>query len=291
MNILSRLEQLVDLTDTEQALADFICKYPFEFSNMDIQEVCQYCFVSKSTVYRLCKKVGLEGFTRLKLAVSRDYKEYLNTSVDYDFPIKANQPDFEIADNLEKLYDATVKSTKNLLDVTTYKQVAEMMAQAEKVTIYTSAGNIYFAKNFQFQMAEIGKDIFVPEEEYVQHLTASKSSSQQLALVISFEGRSRHIVSILKLLKETQTPLVFITSPHNKAAEQVADTLLYLSPYENHYNKISSFSSRLSLLYVLDVLYAHYFQLNYEANIGFKTSTYKRMVTLTTRKQEKTTKK
>ncbi|MCW8519185.1 hypothetical protein OQH00_04975 [Streptococcus macedonicus] len=58
--------------------------------------------------------------------------------------------------------------------------------------------------------------------------------------------------------------------------------LEHLTPTEqilskNHYNKMSSFSTRMTLLYLLDSLYSLYFQLNYDQNLAFKLEAYERM--------------
>lgn len=55
------------------------------------------------------------------------------------------------------------------------------MKKAEKIDIYTSAGHLYFAENFKFQMHEIGIEINVPKEEYEQCLTASYSNEKTLS--------------------------------------------------------------------------------------------------------------
>ena len=46
----------------------------------------------------------------------------------------------------------------------------------------------------------------------------------------------------------------------------------------NHYKKISSFSTRLSILYILDVLYTCYFKLDYQENIEKKLAYYNNIV-------------
>ena len=56
-----------------------------------------------------------------------------------------------------------------------------------------------------------------------------------------------------------------------------ADYLLYLSSNEDHYQKISAFSTRMSLMYLLDSLYALYFKRHYEENVRKKLSAYERL--------------
>ena len=63
------------------------------------------------------------------------------------------------------------------------------MQKAKIIVVYTSAGNVNFALNFQFQMQEIGRIVNVPIDEYQQRLIASSSNSDHLVIFISFDGR------------------------------------------------------------------------------------------------------
>ena len=277
MNIFSKLEQLINLTESEKILVDFIKKYPMEFSEMRVNEICQYCFISKSTIYRLCKKLEVDGISELKLIVATDFKDYQKEEINYDFPFGANQPEHEIINNLETLYKYTIKNTKNLFDPENIRNVAKALKNAKQIDIYASAGNVFFAENFKFQMEEIGKTVTAPVDEYVQRLMAARGDKNHIAMIISFDGRSRFLDIILKILKKNQTPIVLITSTMSKKLQEYADYVVYMSSYENHYNKISSFSTRLTLLYILDVLYANYFGLDYDENYTYKISTFHKM--------------
>lgn len=151
------------------------------------------------------------------------------------------------------------------------------MSKAQKIDIYTSAGNIYFAENFKFQMQEIGIDVNVPIDEYMQRLQASQSDENHFAIVISFSGRGLMTKRIRNILKKGKVPTLLICSPDYDDSECEADYKLYFSPYENHYKKISSYSTRLSLLYILDVIYTCYFELDYTNNIRKKLDYYNNM--------------
>ncbi|APF21298.1 MurR/RpiR family transcriptional regulator [Clostridium butyricum] len=277
MNIFFKIDELVDLTENEKILVEFIKSKRFEFAELEVEDICNQCFVSKSTIYRLCKKLNLIGLSQLKVAVSAGVKDYVQEQVDYDFPIKSNQTQTEVLDSLKTIYRSTINSTYNLMDLQELNYIALQLKKANVIDIYTSAGNIFFAESFKFQMAEIGVNINVPEEEYLQHLTASTSDKSHVAIVISFGGRGRCTSSIIGLLKEKKTPIILVTSTDDNPLKKYAKHILYMSSFENHFNKISSFSTRLSLLYILDVIYGCYFKLDYDKNIKYKTDTYKRM--------------
>ena len=117
----------------------------------------------------------------------------------------------------------------------------------------------------------------VPVEEYNQLLTASTSDEDHIAIVMSFEGRGVIIKNLTDILKKNKTKIVLISSTNENPLTKYADYQLYLSSNENHYNKISSFSTRLSLLYVLDCIYTEFFKLDYERNVNYKLNTYKKL--------------
>ena len=152
------------------------------------------------------------------------------------------------------------------------------MEKAQIIDVYTSAGNINFALNFQFQMQEIGIQVNVPIDEYQQRLIAASSNENHLAIIITFGGRGILSDILPRILHKVKTPIVLISSYDYTFKDFDADYQLYISPYENHYKKISSFSTRLSILYILDVLYTCYFKLDYQENIEKKLAYYNNIV-------------
>lgn len=276
MNIFSKIDQMINLTDSELVLVQFIKDNCKEFSTMNIKDVCNTCYISKPTIYRFCKKLEIVGFSDLKLMVASDYKDYIGeSSLDYNFPIKANETQYDIIQNIKSIYNQTLTSTFNLVDLEQLHLSSQELKNAQYIDIYTSAGNLYFAENFKFQMAELGIHVNVPSEEYYQHLCASSSNESHVAIIISFGGRGRLIENLASILYKRKTPIILITSTGKNSLKFYTDRHLYMASYENHFHKISSFSTRLSLLYILDCLYASYFQIDYAKHLKRKLNIYK----------------
>lgn len=278
MNIFLLLESK-KMSPNEKIVANFILEQPTSFLNMNARQIAKTCFVSVATIYRLCERLNLGGLADLKLKVSSSLESYLQSDAnfDYDFPIKQNHSPRQIGNQLEIDYQKTVETTLNLFDEKEIRKIVKALDKAEMIDIYTSAGNIYFAQNFMFQMSEIGKNVNVPIEEYHQRLTAASSNQKHIAIIISFGGRGLLVENLAKVLAENQTPIIFVSSFEFKMKEVKTDYNLYMSPHENHYKKISSFSTRLSLLYLLDVIYTCYFELDYQNNIARKLDFYQKI--------------
>ena len=86
------------------------------------------------------------------------------------------------------------------------------MDSSQQIDIFASAGHLFFAKNFSFQMLEIGKQVNVPSEEYQSQLLAASSDSSHLAIVITFNGRGMLSEKIPSILHKNHVPTVLISS-------------------------------------------------------------------------------
>jgi len=280
MNLFINLKENKDLSKNERVLADYILKHPEDVLKMSSKDLGKVCFVSTATVYRLCDKLGLSGFSDLKIKITSSLDDYRksNENFNFDFPVNQFQTHYEIIQKIKEDYEQTLNLTANLFSLDQLRLIASAMEKAQIIDVYTSAGNINFALNFQFQMQEIGIQVNVPIDEYQQRLTAASSNENHLAIIITFGGRGILSDILPRILHKVKTPIVLISSYDYTFKDLDPDYQLYISPYENHYKKISSFSTRLSILYILDVLYTCYFKLDYQENIEKKLAYYNNIV-------------
>ena len=280
MNLFINLKENKDLSKNERVLADYILKHPEDVLKKSSKYLGKVCFVSTATVYRLCDKLGLSGFSDLKIKITSSLDDYRKSNEDFnfDFPVNQFQTHYEIIQKIKEDYEQTLNLTANLFSLDQLRLIASAMKKTQIIDVYTSAGNINFALNFQFQMQEIGIQVNVPIDEYQQRLTAASSNENHLAIIITFGGRGILSDILPRILHKVKTPIVLISSYDYTFKDLDPDYQLYISPYENHYKKISSFSTRLSILYILDVLYTCYFKLDYQENIKKKLAYYNNIV-------------
>lgn len=280
MNLFINLKENKELSKNERILADYILKHPEDVLKMSSKDLGKECFVSTVTVYRLCDKLGLSGFSDLKIKITSSLDDYRKSNEDFnfDFPVNQFQTHYEIIQKIKEDYEQTLNLTANLFSLDQLRLIASAMEKAQIIDVYTSAGNINFALNFQFQMQEIGIQVNVPVDEYQQRLIAASSNENHLAIIITFGGRGILSDILPRILHKVKTPIVLISSYDYTFKDFDPDYQLYISSYENHYKKISSFSTRLSILYILDVLYTCYFKLDYQENIEKKLAYYNNIV-------------
>lgn len=276
MNILTKLSKLTKLTDNEQILANYIIHYPDKVIMMNAKELAKQTFVSQTTVYRLCNKLELSCFSDLKVLIATQKKDFDKEQIDtnYNYPFYSHQTHHQIITSMENLYQQTIIATKNLADLETIRLVVQEMYNAKSIAIFPSVGNKYIAENFRQNMMEIGKTIEIASTNYDQHWSVCCKKETDLVIVISYLGKTPNLIDIVKALKKRKCKIVFISAIYEDKISPLADYRLYMCSYEDFQEKIGSFSSRISLQYILDCLYSCYFERHFNEYLQFKIDNY-----------------
>lgn len=85
MNLFINLKENKDLSKNERVLADYILKHPEDVLKMSSKDLGKVCFVSTATVYRLCDKLRLSGFSDLKIKITSSLDDYRKSNEDFNF--------------------------------------------------------------------------------------------------------------------------------------------------------------------------------------------------------------
>lgn len=177
-------------------------------------------------------------------------------------------------EKMSSLYDQTIRSTIELIDLKVFLKVIQALYNANHIIIFSSIGNYFMAECFQQNMLELGLRIDVAKERYYQHWYAHSCQKGDVVMLISYAGRTPHMNEIVQILKEKGVTMILISSTIEIPFAKDVDYHLYFSPYEDSEEKIASFSSRISLQYLLDCIYASYFNRDYEKNLESRLKHY-----------------
>lgn len=263
-----RLKKMIELCDTltpvEQKIASYILEDPESILDLKISEFAELLYVSKSAVHRCIKKIGFNGFNELKVCIAkeRDFLYPESDTVNVNSPFSQKDGPMAIAFKLLDLYEATIKETFSCLKLKQLEIVSQLLNKAKIIDIYTHAHNLNVAENFQDKMLTIGKKVTCPYNFYNQRLNVLASDSTHVAIILSYSGRASWILPILKKLNEKGIKVIQIGKVGSNYYSQYVDFFLGVSDNEDNRNRLSQFSSHISMQYIMDVLYGAIYNLD-----------------------------
>ena len=275
MDLFTKIKAMNSFTESEQTFIDFIFNHPYDDIQLNLQQLSKTSYVSISTIYRVMEKLEINGLNQLKLQISESLKNNENLkNIDYNYPFQKTNTHYQILTQMLELYDQTLKNTINLIDLDVLLHTVQALKKANNIYIFPSIGNYFMAESFQQNMLEIGVKVDVIKEAYYQHWHVQLCDENDIVMLISYAGRTPQIMDIVHDLNKKNIPIILISSTIHTPIDQFAKYHLYFSSYEDSEEKIASFSSRISLQYLLDCIYACYFNRDYEKNLEYKIKNY-----------------
>lgn len=275
MDLFTKIKAMNSFTESEQTFIDFIFNHPYDVIQLNLQQLSKTSYVSISTIYCVMEKLEINGLNQLKLQISESLKNNENLkNIDYNYPFQKTNTHYQILTQMLELYDQTLKNTINLIDLDVLLHTVQALKKANNIYIFPSIGNYFMAESFQQNMLEIGVKVDVIKEAYYQHWHVQLCDENDIVMLISYAGRTPQIMDIVHDLNKKNIPIILISSTIHTPIDQFAKYHLYFSSYEDSEEKIASFSSRISLQYLLDCIYACYFNRDYEKNLEYKIKNY-----------------
>lgn len=267
MDIRRSITNTENLTPTEAALGKRILEYGESLQSLSIKELARLSNTSIASIHRFCKKLGLEGFKELKVALARA-SEQDTSEIDINFPFSAGEYATQIMPRMERLYNRTLEDTRALLDINQMNRAAELILKADIVDIYTCSHNLYPAYMFRDRLLSVGK-IATCHEDFEQRIrTAVASTPSHVAIAISYSGLSDDLRKTLPVLTSTKTPIIIIGTSYCAQMHPGFAAYLLVSDLESFNHRITQFASHIAVQYVLDTLFSCYFARDYTRALG-----------------------
>lgn len=273
MNLIARIKNITEGThDSKKTIGKFILDNQNKISSYTVEQIADQTFTSKATVVRFAHFLGFNGWREF-LSQFNNEVLYLNRStseVDVNYPFKADDSVDEIVSHMKDLHLQSIEDTVGMLDFNVLKEVVKLLYGSQKIVIFAASPNDYLAKTFQRKMLSIGKHVELAINGEMG-LMAGSLGSNDCALVISYSGsKSSSAVQHINLLKFSETPIIAITSRDDNYLTQRSKYVLKISSREKMYTKIENFATEVSIVYLLNLLFSLYFQIDYDKNKQYR---------------------
>jgi len=240
------------LKGAEGKVADYLLKYPEDFSSSTVAEIATTSKVSEATVIRFCRTLGFSGFNDIKMQVSRELYSHTDSLIPEE--LKESDSAHEIIGKVFSFNIQTLEETLEVLDSKALSKAGDIIASSGKLLIVgvgTSSANVQDAHNKFFR---IGINSVAQSDAHLQLMEASLLTSKDTVLAISHSGRTKDPIETLEIAKACKAKTIVITGNPASPLASLGDIILLTASSESRFRK-EALSSRLAQMSIIDALH------------------------------------
>ena len=270
MDLNCRMQRHTGLTQTERHLRDYILQNPERMARMNVRELAQASFTSPSAVIRFCQKFGYKGLKDFKADLLCGSEEQgAGELPDSNYPFGADTPFAAVTDAVLRLEQESLRRLRTSLDSGEVERAVNMLLRADCVDLCAIGTSGHMSEDFAFRMMKFGRRVNIVSARMELSYASQQLDSRHCLLIVSYSGSNEQVRLSLRTAREQGVPVIAVTARPDSFAGMQADCVLALPPLESNDDKISTFASAVAEKAVLDVLFAHIFQQNYDENVAF----------------------
>ncbi|MDD6383379.1 MurR/RpiR family transcriptional regulator [Mitsuokella sp.] len=248
------LSNYAECYDAEKKVADFVLDHPAQVIDMTVAELAGQCGVSEATIIRFCKRCGCKGFHRLKLDLARE-TAVSNLPDPAANELRADDLGASVQKILQNKQEE-LQETLQGIDTETCRAVLDLLQQARMVVFAAVGNTIPIALDSVYKFNELG--ITAITSTIWEHLsvTVRTLTPQDVVVVLSASGESKHVLDIAHYAVERDIPVVAITNHTDSTlAKMSRHVLRTVSREKLFFRNHSVLSTRLSMMAVVEMLY------------------------------------
>ena len=138
MSVLIKLRDYRNLSAAENQVREYILKYPKKVLEYTVYELAKESFTSPATVVRLCKKIDIKGFARLKVLLAEETKYFQDMKLNLldTTTIEKNDSPHAIIEKITNIAVKTIEETRVMVNEKQFMQVARLMQKAVIIDFY-----------------------------------------------------------------------------------------------------------------------------------------------------------
>lgn len=255
-NLRLQLEQLSNSNkDNTALLAKYLLEYTGDIAEIKIKQLSEKSYVSTATATRLAQKVGLSGFTELKILLALE-----NQNSNSSKKMIKN----ENLDNYVKKINEALLKTVDEIDYLEIKKISQKIIQSKYIYFFGSGGTYFCIQDLANKLKRLKYNIQIDSDINNQYFHAQNADENDICIGVSYSGITQEVLKALNIAKKNNVKTCLITSNKNVKKDEYTH-VIYLHQSEK-LERNFSITSRTSILVVLDQIYFNVFNANFEKN-------------------------
>ena len=232
--------------ETECVLARYFLDHFDDLPGLNVYDVADACFTSRSGIRRFCQSIGLDNFSDLK-SYAWEWERHRSVFVRY-----ASGEGFR--ENLSLSISAMTASINELVGEELLDELARLIRAASQVVVLTSDFSAMAVRQFQQSMLYLHKIVHIVTDSCGDPSRLGVLGPEDMLVVVSEHGGYARAVQ--SALRNSSVPRALITVDCDESIARTFDLVLRLSHETGHVAR--TVYTQYGVLYLLDLLYNRY---------------------------------
>lgn len=245
----SRLRSVLPkLSDSERRVALWVLDNAEATIRNSMSAIAQAVDVSDTTVLRMCRTAGFEGFTDLKLALAQEPRRSQET-----ISSEPHASDLQAAGRLFRAVAQAISDTQGVLSEATFARALDLIAGARHILVGGVGGSGIVAQAFYQRCIRLGLRCDAPVDSQLQIMHSALTGPEDLVVVISYSGITSDPVLVLQEAKSRGAKTLCITGNSASPLARLADVVLVSVSHEQGSEPMAAQIAQMALI---DALYS-----------------------------------
>ena len=245
------------LTKAEKKVADYVLEHQKEVIYMSITDLADACNVGDTSVFRFCRTMRLQGYQEFKMQLSLS----LVQKDHYTDIQSVKDGEMELAEHLMQLDFKAIKETYMVLDRKMLDKIVQMIDKARRVYFFGVGDSGLTAEEARNKFLRITGKVCCISDPHMQSMAAATATEEDLIIIISYSGATKDNIHVAKEAKKAGVKIACITHFKKSPLTAYSDAILLCGADELPMEG-GSMAVKMGQLYLIDLLYQSYYNLN-----------------------------
>ena len=244
---------LPSLPRAEKVIAEALLENPEAITHMTLAEISRESGSSEASIIRFCKRMGYDGYTALKEDFIRAIAEGNGIQSEC----------IEVTDDmktiLKKVYQSNVQTLSDTLVLAgdEYEKALQALLKAREIHFFGVGDAYAVCQLAQMKFGRLGINCTAHSDVMLQMMTAGNLTERDVAIAVSYEGRSKNVVEAMNLAKQSGATTISITKMNKSPLLKYTDISLFIAVNDLTVGR-DKVTRRVSDQFILDALYLGY---------------------------------
>lgn len=244
---------LPSLPRAEKAIAEALLEHPEAITDMTLAQLSEESSTSEASIVRFSKRLGFSGYTEMKNA-------FINAVAEGGKP---EEEEIGTSDNmktiLQKVYQSNVQTLSDTLVLAEneYDDALAALLKAKSIHFFGTGDAYAVCLLACMKFKRLGIPCSAEGDVMLQLLTASNLTAGDVAVAISYEGRSKNVVEAMRIAKKVNATTISITKRSKSPLLKYTDIPLFIAVTDLSIGR-DKITRRVSDQFIIDALYLGY---------------------------------